>query len=194
MFCAGMQSASSYKGACTICKHVWSPPITGSQCTFGGYRSLVPAGSRGRQAIIHAGGHTYEYSGVESRPKAAFRDIASVRRCLAVVEAVGMPTGGHKEVPNIAGLPGFDWYRFNPGEWMHDSVLFLKMSLKTMVGKLSGNAFYSGWCYDAKHRREAEIMGIMRAIWPRNNGPLPWRLTPDQRKMLDARMVGTTRS
>ena len=131
-----MQSVTSYKGACTICKHQWTPGVTGTQCTFVGYRCLVPPGSPGRQAVIRAGGHTYEYSGVESRAKPALRDVAYVRHCLAIVEAVGRPTGGHKEVPIVAGLPGFDWYRFSPTEWMHDSKIFCEMLLKTKVGKL----------------------------------------------------------
>ena len=191
-----MQASTSYKGACPICRHEWTPGVTGTQCTFGGYRTLLPAGSRGRQAQIQAGGHTYEYGSVELRPKAQFRDIEFVRRCLAVVEAVGMATGGHKTAPNIARLPGFTthkgWYRFNPPELMHDSKIFLEMLLKCMVGKLSGSGFYNGWSYDTKHRMEAEIMGIFPSIWRCNNGPLPWRLTPDQRKLLDDRMVCTS--
>ena len=113
-----------------------------------------------------------------------------VRRCLAVVEAVGIAYGGHKTPPWVALLAGFDWYRLSPPELMHDTKIFLEMVLKCLVGKLSGSAFYKSWNYDGKHRREAEIMGIFEAIWPANNGPLPWRLTTAQRKMLDARMVG----
>ena len=191
---SGMQSSSSYKGACPICRHEWTPGLTGTQCTFGGYRTLLPAGSRGREAQIQAGGNTYEYSDVELRPKAPFRDVAYVRRCLAVVEAVKMPTGGHKTAPLIARLPGFDWFRMSPPEIMHDSKILVEMMLKCMVGKLSGSAFYAGWGSDAKHRREAEMMGIFRSIWPDNDGPLPWRLTADQRKLLDQRMVGTSPS
>ena len=191
---SGMQSASSYKGACPICRHEWTPGLTGTQCTFGGYRTLVPAGSRGRQAEIQAGGHTYQYSGVELRPKAPFRDVPYARRCLAVAEAVGTPTGGHKTAPLIARIPGFDWYRMSPPEIMHDSNLIVEMGLKCLVGKQAGSAFYNSWGCDAKHRREAEILGIFRSIWAVNGGPLPWRLTTPQRKLLDARMVGTSPS
>lgn len=186
----GMQSSSSYQGACPVCRHEWTAGLTGTQCTFGGYRTLLPAGSRGRQAQIQVGGHTYQYGGVELRPKAPFRDVSYARRCLAVVEAVGRPTGGHKTAPLIARLPGFDWYRMSPPEIVHDSKIFVEMLLKCLVGKLHGSAFYNGWSCDAKHRREAEIMGIFPSIWPGNNGPLPWRLTSAQRQLLDARMVG----
>lgn len=184
-----MQSSSSYKGACTICRHEWTPAITGTQCTFCGYRTFVPADSRGRQARIQAGGHTYEYSGVETRPQAPPRDVVYARRCLTVVEAVGIPTGGHKTAPLVARLPGFDWRRWSPPELMHDSKIFVEMVLKCLVGKLAGSAFYNSWNNDAKHRREAQITATFRSIWPDANGPLPWRLTTPQRKLLDSRMV-----
>jgi len=191
---SGIQGPTSYKGACPICRHEWTPAVTGTQCTFGGYRTFLPAGSRGRQAQIQAGGHTYQYSGVELRPKAPFRDVPYARRCLAVVEAVGRPTGGHKTAPLISRLPGFDWYRMSPPEIMHDSKIFVEMLLKGLVGKLTGSGFYNAWSHDGTHRREAEIMRIFRDIWPGNNGPLPWRLTTPQRKLLDVRMVGTSPS
>ena len=165
--------------------------VTGTQCTFGGYRTLVPAGSPGRQERIQAGGHTYEYGGEETRPKARFRSVQSARRCLTVVEAVGRPFGGHKTAPLVARWPGFSWYRYSPQELMHDSKIFVEMFLKCVVGKVSGSGFYNAWSYDAKHRSEAQIMGIFESIWPGNNGPLPWRLTTAQRKLLDARMVRT---
>ena len=186
---SGMQSASSYKGACCICQHEWTAPLTGTTCTHGGYRSFLPPGSRGRQPQIQIGGHTYQYSGVETRPKAQFRDTQFVRRCLAVVEAVGSPHCGHKSPPLMARFLGFDWYRLSAPELVHDSKIFLEMVLKCLVGKHAGSAFYGGWNNDNKHRREAQIMGIFPSIWPANNGTLPWRLTAAQRQLLDTRMV-----
>jgi hypothetical protein len=106
-----------------------------------------------------------------------------------MVEAVGQPVGGHKTAPLIARFPGFDWFRMSPNELMHDSKILVEMFLKCAVGKVSGSAFYNSWCYDDKHRREAEMMGIFRQIWRGTNGPLPWRLTTQQRKLLDVRMV-----
>jgi hypothetical protein len=189
---SGLQSATSYQGACPICQHQWTPGLIGTQCCFGGYRTLVPAGSRGRQSQIQAGGHTYEYGDIEQRPKAPLRDERSVRDALAMVEALDRPVGGHKTVPVIARIPGFHWFRMSPNELMHDSKIFVEMVLKCAVGKVSGSSFYNSWSYDAKHRKEAELMGIFRSIWPGNDGPLPWRLTTAQRKLLDARMVSTS--
>ena len=137
---------------------------------------------------ISQGGHEYEYGAVATRSPALFRDVESARRCLAVVEALEMPCGGHKSPPLIARWPGFDWYRMSPPELMHDSKIFLEMLLKVLVGKVSGSGFYGGWSYDDKHRRESEVLGIFESIWPCNNGALPWRLTAAQRKLLDARM------
>ena len=185
---SGMQSEKSYEGACVVCTHKWTGGLTGSQCCFGGYRTFLPAGSRGRQARVRQNGLEYEYAGVETRRPARFRDTRSARRCLAVVEALDMPCGGHKSPPLIARWPGFDWYRMSPPELMHDSKIFVEMLLKVLVGKVSGTGFYGGWSYDNKHRREAEIMGIFESIWPCNMGPLPWRLTTAQRKMLNTRM------
>ena len=187
-----MQSEKSYEGACVVCKHQWSRGVLegaqGKQCCFGGYRTFLPAGSRGRQAQVAKGGHTYEYGRVETRIRAEFRDVKSARRCLAVVEALETPCGGHKSPPLIARWPGFDWYRMNPPELMHDSKIFLEMLLKVLVGKVSGCGFYGGWSSDNKHRRESQVLGIFESIWPCNNGPLPWRITGAQRKMLEERM------
>ena len=165
-----MQSEKSYEGACVVCKHKWREGVIGKQCCFGGYRTFLPARSRGRQARVPHGGHVYEYGTVETRSPAPFRDVASARRCLAVVEALEMPCGGHKSPPLIARWPGFDWYRMNPPELMHDSKIFLEMLLKVLVGKVSGTGFYGGWSYDNKHRQEAKVLGIFESIWPCNNG------------------------
>ena len=152
-----MQAEKSYEGACVVCKHQWTRGVLegaqGKQCCFGGYRTFLPAGSRGRQAQVAKGGHTYEYGRVETRIRAEFRDVKSARRCLAVVEALEMPHGGHKSPPLIARWPGFDWYRMSPPELMHDSKIFLEMLLKVLVGKVSGCGFYGSWSSDNKHRR-----------------------------------------
>ena len=160
----------------------------GSQCCFGGYRTFLPAGSRGRQARIRQDGLEYEFADVETRGPPPFRNTMSARRCLAVVEALDMPFGGHKSPPLIARWPGFDWYRMSPPELMHDSKIFVEILLKVLLGKVSGSALYGAWSHDNKHRREAEVMGTFESIWPCNMGPLPWRITTEQRKMLNIRM------
>ena len=66
------------------------------------------------------------------------------------------------------------------------------MLLKCLVGKgLGGIEDLQGgykWSKDPKHRREAQVLGVFRNIWPDRNGPLPWRLTKQQLKVLEKRM------
>ena len=58
------------------------------------------------------------------------------------------------------------------------------MLLKCLIGKGLGVAedLQGGykWSKDARHRREAQVLGVFRDIWPDRNGPLPWRLTKEQ--------------
>ena len=58
-----------------------------------------------------------------------------------------------------------------------------------MIGKRSG---YDGWARDDSHRRHCEIFDVFPSTWPENAGTLPWRLTADQLKMLDARTGNIT--
>ena len=73
-----------------------------------------------------------------------------------------------------------------------DSKLMLDMLIRVMVGKGTNvdddDGGYKSWSKDGTHRREAQVLGVFRDIWPDRNGPLPWRLTPEQVKMLDERM------
>ena len=57
--------------------------------------------------------------------------------------------------------------------------------VRLMVGRTSDG--YSGWSKDASHRRHAQKLGVFPDIWPGVDGPLPWRLTAVQRKLLDTR-------
>ena len=57
------------------------------------------------------------------------------------------------------------------------------------MGHVAKGGFFSSWNRDRTHRREAERMGIFPAIWIGNDGPLPWRLTREQRSLLDRRML-----
>ena len=185
-----MQAATSFSGGCCVCEHKWAPAVTGTKCIFAGYRSLLPVGSRGRQSRVNAGGHTYEFRDQETRPPAPFRSVASVRRHLAVVEAIGDPSGGHKTSPLMGLWPGFDWYRMSPPELAHDSKIFLEMFLKCVVGKVADGGYYNNWNKDATHRREAEIMKVHSSIWTTNGGgDLPWRLSRESRELLDGRML-----
>ena len=185
----GMGAVTGYSSACCVCKHAWTAGLTGTQCCFGGYRAFLPLGSRGRRQRVRDGGHTYEYDGVEKRPTPELRTSGFARECLAVVETIGVSScGGHKMPPLIAKWPGFDWYRMNPPELMHDSKIMVEMLLKVLVGKVTDAGFYSSWSYDEAHRRENKIRGIFTSTWPENNGPLPWRLTRQERLLLEKRM------
>ena len=185
----GMGAVTGYESACCVCRHEWTAGLTGTQCCFGGYRAFLPPMSRGRQPRVHAGGHTYEYDGVEARPTPTLRTGAFARKCLAVVETIGIEScGGHKRPPLIAKWPGFNWYRMNPPELMHDTKIMAEMVLKVLVGKVTDAGFYSSWSYDERHRRENEQRGIFQSTWLQNDGPLPWRLSREQRLLLDKRM------
>lgn len=59
--------------------------------------------------------------------------------------------------------------------------------IKVLVGKTS-EGFYSGWGKDATHRAQSEKLGVFEDIWPDEGGHLPWRLTKEQRELLDLRM------
>ena len=182
----GLQSTMGLESACPVCFHKWTPGLTGTQCCFGGYRTLLPLGSRGRQARVQDGGNTYEYADVEERPTPQLRTTRLARECLAVVETIGVKAcKGHKYAPLIAAWPGIDWYRISPGELMHDTKILVEMIVKTLVGKVSNSGFYANWSYDSTHRRENQMRNIFESTWPGNDGPLPWRLTKDERLFLD---------
>lgn len=59
--------------------------------------------------------------------------------------------------------------------------------VKLLVGKVS-NCGYSAWDKDANHRQHCETLGIFPELWPNNGEPLHWRLTKEQRLLLDNRM------
>ena len=101
---------------------------------------------------------------------------------------------GHKSKPLLSLWPGFDWRRHNVPDWMHDLKILVEMLLKVMVGKGidQGDGGYKGWCKDEQHRKDAKKRGIFREIWPENGGDLPWRLTPEEIKILDDRMSHVT--
>ena len=39
-----------------------------------------------------------------------------------------------------------------------------------------------------KHRAQAKLLNICESVWPENDGPLPWRLTKQDKVELDLRM------
>ena len=71
---------------------------------------------------------------------------------------------------------------------MHDSKVLCEMIVKCLVGKGESDTSYSSWSKDAKHRVQAQILGIFESIWLGNDDPLPWRLTREKILFLDEKM------
>ena len=124
------------------------------------------------------------------RDKATYRDMSFVIKATAFAEQRGRCYMGHKHKPLLSLWPGFDWRRLNVPDVMHDIKLVVEMLLKVMVGKGidRGDGGYKSWSKDSMHREDAKRRGIFSEIWPENNGDLPWRLTPEELRMLDDRM------
>ena len=60
--------------------------------------------------------------------------------------------------------------------------------VRLLIGRTnSGEDGYSGWGKDDSHRAHAKKLGIFESIWKGNDGPLPWRLSRQERNMLDKR-------
>ena len=185
----GLQAVTGYDSGCPVCYHEWSSGLTGTQCCFDGYRRFLPERSPGRQARVTFGGLTYQYAQPETRRPPDYRSGKAARECLTVVDVIGVDAcRGHKYPPLLAQLPGFNWRRLNPPELMHDSKVLVEMLLKVLVGKVSGGGVYESWSQDSQHRKQNQIRGIFPTTWPQVGGPFPWRLTRDQRMMLDQRM------
>ena len=60
--------------------------------------------------------------------------------------------------------------------------------MKCFVGKGKSGTGYASWNKDASHRAHAKKLGMFQDIWPENGGPLPWRLTADEKKTVELRM------
>lgn len=61
--------------------------------------------------------------------------------------------------------------------------------MKISIGKGPSGSSYANWSKDAKHRKQAKLLNIYEDVWPENGGPLPWRLTKDDKDDLDLRMA-----
>ena len=60
--------------------------------------------------------------------------------------------------------------------------------VRLLVGKTSsGEDGYSGWGKDKSHRTHAEKLGVFESIWSENGGAFHWRLTKEERTLLDRR-------
>ena len=60
--------------------------------------------------------------------------------------------------------------------------------VRLLIGKTSGGEDgYFGWGKDASHRKHAQKLGVFTSIWEGNGGAFHWRLTSEERNMLDER-------
>ena len=172
----GMQHNQAYQSCC-VCTHAFTPGLVRA-CDFDGFRRFLAVTSRGRMRRLRSNGQTYEFSEVERRPPAQHRDTKFVRECLQAGRQLRMNLLGHKHAPLIAKWPGFDWWRVNVPELMHDSKIFTEMLLRILVGKGS-DGMYKYWTaqMDTEHRVQSEARRVFKSIWIRSSGPnapLPW--------------------
>lgn len=185
----GMKSSLAYQG-CPVCLHSWSPgaPLGQTKCIHDGYRRFLAPRARGRSSQFRHNGHRYEYGSVERRSPPDYRDNKMVCRAVRFASRINAPFLGHKIPPLPKNWPAFCFSRYLAGELMHDSKIFTEMVMKCLVGKGPSDTSYGNWNKDARHRRQAQARGIFENVWPGNDGPLPWRLTAAQRRLLDERM------
>ena len=184
-----MQSVMSYQ-ACPVCLHTWSPgaPLGQTKCVNDGYRRFLSLRSRARRSRFRHNGHVYEYGAVERRAPPEYRNNKMVCRAVRFTRRINTPFLGHKMPPLVNKWAAYSFSRYIAPELMHDSKIFTECLMKVLVGRGPADTSYGNWNKDAKHRRQAQIRGIFENIWPGNDGPLPWRLTGDQRRLVDARM------
>ena len=103
-----MQTCQAYQ-SCPVCTHSWSPPLSrGVVCD--GYRRFLEIDDPGRQQKVTYKGLVYEYKNACEKPPPKERDTAFVQSVCAVATEK-KPFLGHKFVPIICRLPGFDWGR-----------------------------------------------------------------------------------
>ena len=115
----GMEACNSYTPCC-VCKHCFRPGIgSAKKLIFDGYRTFLSPRSRGRRRRVGFRGHVYEYYRVCARPQPETRSNQFVRDAVAFAQHRRAPYLGHKAIPLISRLPGFDWYRINTPDWMH---------------------------------------------------------------------------
>lgn len=87
-------------------------------------------------------------------------------------------------MPLLAKWPSFAW-DMNPSDVMHDLNSITKMLLKILVGK-GKFGMYSAWKKDDEHREFCRVMGVFPEVV--EGGDLPWRLSPEEVSVVDARV------
>ena len=126
----GMQGHMGYTSCC-VCKHCFSPGIgRAKQCVFDGYRDFLQTGSVARQTRFNHENIVYQYSAVSTKAAPEFRTNKFVRDAIAFATQRRAPYLGHKSLPLLSKWAGFDWYRLNVPDLMHDSKLVVEMLSK----------------------------------------------------------------
>ena len=175
-----MQSVQSYY-PCPMCLHTWQPGPR--RIIHGGYRRFLPPLHPWRQKTFQIGTKKYQFRDVERRALPNKRTDALVSLCI-LRATKSKPFLGHKGMPLLSSWVGADWAR-SMCDKMHDLKCFCEMLLKGYVGK--GDGIYGGWgCKDAQHREDCRVFGIFPDFVA--GGLPPWRLTRDERRLMDQRV------
>ena len=210
----GMQAIQAYQ-SCPICLGEWTAGalVGRKQCIYDGFRRHLPPGSKGREKVLKYKGHRYQYRCKDNRPPPRRRNHDFVRGAV-YLSTSAQPFAGHKTAPLLLNWPGFDWYRMNTPEPMHDAKNACDNAMTTIVGHVSNAGKYDSWKKDATHRKQSKTLGVFPDIWTADGattaegepaagatadgaaaegepaadlGPLPWRLSKENRLLLDDR-------
>ena len=176
-----MQLVSAYY-CCPTCLHTWQPGPY-KKLVYGGYRRFLRPGHPMRVKVFRFGGERYEFRDVERRLPPIKRTDSLVSLMLARVRPK-RPFMGHKGDPFLLRWIAADWETNMPDK-MHDIKCFTDMVVKGLVGHAS-DGFYKAWNKDARHRKECGVFGIFDDFV--RGGHPPWRLTPNQVKLMDKRV------
>ena len=126
---------------------------------YDGYRRYLPPGSRARRQKFRYRGVTYYFKKREWSVAPRIRNNAFVSEACTVAVQSGQPFLGHKWMPLNSSWPGFDWWRVNCPDIMHDEKNLVESLLLVIVGNI-GDGFYATWKNDSRHRAECQIHGV----------------------------------
>ena len=176
-----MQLVSAYY-CCPTCLHTWQPGPY-KKLVYGGYRRFLSPGHPMRAKVFYFRGQRYEFRDVELRPPPIKRTDSLVSLMVARARPK-RPFMGHKGHPFLLRWIAADWDTNMPDK-MHDIKCFTDMLVKGLVGHASDGIF-TNWNKDGRHRKECGVFGIFNDFV--RGGHPPWRLTPNQVKLMDKRV------
>ena len=155
-----------------------------SKLLYNGFRRFLPPRSPMRQKSFRWQGQVYWFADIEARAPPQARTVRSAAQCAAHATPT-QPVCGHKGLPFRTSWRGFCWL-LSCCDMMHDIKCLCDMVLKTLVGKVDHGMYKSWGTKDARHRAECGIMGTFPDVV--NGGPLPWRLTREQLRIVNSRV------